>query len=124
MALGDVRDKDSFFATTARGEVAGRLAEQLERTSGCRIVKVSDRLADRAGLEADLRSAPAFDVLLTELKAAAVDVGAERAVERGAEVVFVDNRPVSVPHPSADGDLDDLLAVALDLAVRRAAERN
>ena len=25
VALGDVRDKDSFFATTARGEVAGRL---------------------------------------------------------------------------------------------------
>jgi predicted GTPase len=38
-----------------------------------------------------------YDVLLTELKAAAVEVACERAVGRGAEVVFVDNRPVSVP---------------------------
>jgi cyclic 2,3-diphosphoglycerate synthetase len=123
VALGNVKDRDAVFVTTARGEVAGRLAERLEQTSGCRIVKVSDRLADRAGLERDLRDAPRFDVLLTELKAAAIDVAAERAVERGADVVFVDNRPVSVPHPDADGELDGLLAKVLDLAARRAVER-
>src|SRR5439155_642336 len=106
----------------ARG-VADRLAERLERTSGCRIVKVSDRLADRAGLDEDLRSAPPFDVLLTELKAAAVDVAAERAVARGADVVFVDNRPVTAQEAPADGELDDLLAAMLDLAAHRAAER-
>jgi cyclic 2,3-diphosphoglycerate synthetase len=117
-ALGDVTDRDAFFATTAGGEAAIRLAEHLERTAGCRIVRTSSRLADRAGLEEDLRTAPRFDVLLTELKAAAVDVAAERALERGAGVVFVDNRPVGV-----DGDLDGELRAIVRRGIERAAAR-
>jgi cyclic 2,3-diphosphoglycerate synthetase len=124
MALGEVRDKEAVFVTTAPGEVSGGLAKQLERTSGCRIVKVSNRLADRAGLEHDLREAPRFDVLLTELKAAAVDVAAERALERGADVVFVANRPRSVPHPAADVPLDDSIVRVLEIAATRATERS
>jgi cyclic 2,3-diphosphoglycerate synthetase len=96
------------------------MASHLERTTGCRVVKVSAALADRAALEEDLASAPAFDVLLTELKAAAVDVAAKRAAERGAEVVFVDNRPRSA---GGDHDLDELIVETLDLAVTRASER-
>jgi cyclic 2,3-diphosphoglycerate synthetase len=118
--LADVRGKDAFFATTAQQEVADHLSSQLERTAGCRVVKTSHRLADRAGLEADLASSPPFDVLLTELKAAAVDVAARRAIERGAEVVFVDNRPKSV---GGEGDLDDLLRETVSLARSRAARR-
>ena len=87
-------------------------------------MKVSARLADRAGLEADIASAPDFDVMLTELKAAAVDVAARRAIERGADVVFVDNRPVAVAdHPAGDGAVDELLLETADLAVRRGRER-
>jgi cyclic 2,3-diphosphoglycerate synthetase len=119
-ALGDVTDRDAFFATTAREEAAVRLAEHLERTTGCRIVRTSPNLADRARLEEDLRSAPRFDVLLTELKAAAIDVAAATAVERGTEVVFVDNRPVGV---GGDGDLDERLAGAVRLGRQRAAAR-
>jgi cyclic 2,3-diphosphoglycerate synthetase len=56
---------------------------------------------------------------LTELKAAAVDVASVRAVDRGAEVVFVDNRPVSI-----DGaDLDERIEEVLDLTVGRASDR-
>jgi cyclic 2,3-diphosphoglycerate synthase len=120
VALSDVSGKDAFFATTAGPGPAERLSEQLQRTSGCRVVKVSSKLADRAGLEADLASAPPFDVLLTELKAAAVDVAARRAVERGAEVAFVDNRPASV---GGDGDVDDLLRDVVGLAAERAGQR-
>jgi hypothetical protein len=42
------------------------------------------------------RWAEEHEVLLTELKAAAVDVASVRAVARDADVVFVDNRPVPV----------------------------
>jgi cyclic 2,3-diphosphoglycerate synthetase len=119
-ALGDVTDRDVFFATTARGEVAVRLAEHLERTTGCRIVRTSAHLADRARLEEDLRSAPRFDVLLTELKAAAIDVAAATAVRRGARVVFVDNRPAGV---GGDGDFDELLTGVVRLGRQRAAAR-
>jgi cyclic 2,3-diphosphoglycerate synthetase len=118
--LADVRGKDAFFATTAQQEVAHHLSQQLEHTAGCRVVKTSHLLADRAGLEADLASSPPFDVLLTELKAAAIDVAARRALERGAEVVFVDNRPKTA---GGDGDLDDLLGEAVGLSRTRAASR-
>jgi cyclic 2,3-diphosphoglycerate synthetase len=120
--LADVRGKDAFFATTAQQEVADHLSQQLERTAGCRVVRSSHHLADRAALEADLASSPPFDVLLTELKAAAVDVAARRALERGAEVVFVDNRPRTVGG-DGDGDVDDLLLETVRLARTRAATR-
>jgi cyclic 2,3-diphosphoglycerate synthetase len=123
VALGDVKAKDAFFATTAGGRAAVRLSEHLERTAGCRIVRTSSRLADRAGLEEDLRTAPRFDVLLTELKAAAVDVAAKRALERGAEVVFVDNRPIGVGEGEDAGDLDGSLREIARLGMQRAAQR-
>jgi cyclic 2,3-diphosphoglycerate synthetase len=123
VALGDVKAKDAFFATTAGGRAAVRLSEHLERTAGCRIVRTSSRLADRAGLEEDLRSAPRFDVLLTELKAAAMDVAARRALERGAEVVFVDNRPVGVGGGEDAGRLDELMRGIVRLGIQRAAAR-
>jgi cyclic 2,3-diphosphoglycerate synthetase len=118
--LADVRGKDAFFATTAHRGLAGHLADQLERTSGCRVVKVSAHLANRAALEEDLADAPPFDVLLTELKAAAIDVAARRALERGAEVVFVDNRPRTA---GGEGEIDELLTETIRLAQTRAQGR-
>jgi cyclic 2,3-diphosphoglycerate synthetase len=118
--LGNVRGKDAFFATTAKPELALRLAREIEGAGGCRVLSVSSRLADRAGLEEDLEGSPPFEVLLTELKAAAVDVAARRAVDRGADVVFVDNRPGSV---GGDGELDELLAEMVELSRERAADR-
>jgi cyclic 2,3-diphosphoglycerate synthetase len=120
VALADVRGRDAFFATTAHHDVAAHLAAELERTSGCRVVRTSSRLADRAGLEQDLSEAPRFDVLLTELKAAAIDVAARRALERGAEVAFVDNRPIGA---GGDGDLDELLKELIGLGRSRAEAR-
>jgi cyclic 2,3-diphosphoglycerate synthetase len=118
--LADVRGKDVFFATTAQPEVAERLVPSLEGTGGCRVVALSTHLADRPALERDLAGAPPFDALLTELKAAAVDVAARRALQRGAEVVFVDNRPVSA---GGDGEVDDLVDEVIGLARERAAGR-
>ena len=118
--MADVRGKDAFFATTAHQELADRQAARLEATAGCRVIATSFHLADRASLERDLASAPEFDVLLTELKGAAIDVAAQRALERGAEVVFVDNRPMTV---GGDEPLDDLLRDVVSEARRRADER-
>ena len=77
----------------------------------------SANLADRAALRSDLEAAPPYDVLVTELKAAAVDVAAEHARERGAGVVFLDNRPVGVD------DEQDLTA-AIEDVVNAAVERH
>jgi cyclic 2,3-diphosphoglycerate synthase len=118
--LADVRDKDAFFATTAQPDLANRLAEHIQREAGCRMVMVSSNLGDRAALARELHEAPPFDVLLTELKAAAIDVAAREALRRGAEVVFVDNRPRSA---GGDGELDDLLREVTELARDRAGAR-
>jgi cyclic 2,3-diphosphoglycerate synthetase len=118
--LGDVQGRDAFFATTAPPEVAERQVASLETGSGCRVVGWSARLADRAGLLQDMDRVEGFDVLLTELKAAAVDVAASRADALGADVVFVDNRAVVT---RGDEDLADEIGRVLDLAVERRAER-
>ncbi len=118
--LADVRGRDAFFATTASGAAAARQVAQLEASAGCRVVGWSARLADRAGLAEDMDGAERFEVLLTELKAAAVDVACERALARGAEVVFVDNRAVLV---EGEADLPTLLRETIDLAVERAGDR-
>ncbi len=109
-----------FFATTAPGAIAARQVEHLTRASGCTVVGWSARLADRAGLAEDLEVAQGYDVLLTELKAAAVDTGVEMARARGAEVVFVDNRAVVV---EGSADLDTLLGEVIDLSRERAERR-
>ncbi|MFN2615607.1 MAG: hypothetical protein ABR581_00625 [Thermoleophilaceae bacterium] len=60
-------------------------------------------LARRGALAADLDRAATegCDVYLTELKAAAIDTVARRALREGARVVFLRNRPVGL-----DGELD------------------
>lgn len=118
--LEEVGGKKVFFATTAPPAAGPRLVSSLEETHGASVVGTTHRLGDRAGLAEDLQAAPPFDVLVTELKAAAVDVAARAALDRGAEVVFADNRAVTV---EGDGDLSDLLLETARLAVERAGER-
>jgi cyclic 2,3-diphosphoglycerate synthase len=118
--LADVGGRDAFFATTAPGHVAARQVARLAADHGCRIVGWSARLADRAGLAEDLDGADGYDVLLTELKAAAVDVAAGRALARGADVVFVDNRAEVVEGPA---DIDTVLGEVIEQARERSERR-
>ena len=62
-------------------------------------------------------NAERYDVLLTELKAAAIDVAAERALSRHAAVVFVDNRPT-------EPGLAQEIRATLDVARARHRERH
>jgi predicted GTPase len=64
--------------------------------------------------------AEGYQVLLTELKAAAVDIACERALASGAGVVFVDNRAVAV---EGESDLPTLLRETIELARNRRAAR-
>jgi cyclic 2,3-diphosphoglycerate synthase len=67
------------------------------------VTAVSRNLADRSKLREDLARADA-DVYLVEIKAAAIDVVAETAQKRGAEVVFAENEVVPLEgEPSLDG---------------------
>ena len=140
--LGPVAGSRVFFATTAPAGVGASLVDALQSRYDCEVVGTSHRLADRPALRADLAQAPAFDVLLVELKAAAVDVAARTAAQVGARVVFCDNRPTVVGfdageqlpsdhqlHAEGNGDahdahddrlLQDAVAWLVDVAVQRA----
>jgi cyclic 2,3-diphosphoglycerate synthase len=78
------------------------------------IVAVSRNLADRARLREDLAAVKA-DVYLVEIKAAAIDVVAEVARERGVELVFAGNEVVSRP---GEPELDDEVIKLVQPAVR------
>ncbi len=109
-----------FFATTAPEPVVHHLARYLETEAGCEVVGTSAHLSNRARLRADLADAAGkFDLLLTELKAAAVDVVAAVGEEVGVPVVLCDNEPVAL-----DGsDLGEAYESVADLARSRATTR-
>jgi cyclic 2,3-diphosphoglycerate synthetase len=117
--LADVAGRRVFFTTTAPEPVAADQARHLARNYGCEVVGWSSRLADRAGLTEDLQRAGRFEVLLTELKAAAVDIACGKALSLGAEVVFVDNRAVV----REGKDLSTALRETIQLARERASRR-
>jgi cyclic 2,3-diphosphoglycerate synthetase len=104
------------YFTTARPEVHARLERELEEHADARVVHVSGNLSDRAALTQELRGVDA-EVFLTELKAAAIDVVAEAAAERGVEVVLAANDLVPLPgQPDLDSELRALAEAAPELA--------
>jgi len=110
--LEPVAGKRVAFFGTAPPETYVSVAELLRRKHGADVVAVSGALADRPTLRDELARMDA-EVYLVELKAAAIDVVAEHALERGAEVVLVANDVVPLPgEPDLDGELERLAAYA------------
>src|SRR6185312_2804305 len=105
------RERVALF-TTAGAAIHDRLAAFLRDDHGADVTAVVGALGNRTARAADLESpgGRAAGTYLIEIKAAAIDVVAAAAQERGARVVFCDNRPRSI---AGEPDLD---AVALDLA--------
>jgi cyclic 2,3-diphosphoglycerate synthetase len=110
----------AFFSTS--GGHDGPLRERLQG-GGAKLRVSSANLARREPLEKDLELAKreGCDVYLTELKAAAIDLVAERAEGAGARVEFVRNRPFALPgEPDLDRRLEQLHEEALVAAGARA----
>jgi cyclic 2,3-diphosphoglycerate synthase len=110
-----VDGREVFLATTAPEEVGDSLREHLEDEHKCRVVGISHALSDRAKLEKDLAGLKEADTLLTEIKAAGIDVATRRALEAGLEVVYLDNVPVG----SEEDDPKAMALAAADLAIGR-----
>jgi cyclic 2,3-diphosphoglycerate synthase len=114
--LSSVRGRTvAFFGaapTSAHAAIAAHLAEE----HGADVVHVSGALADRARLREELERVHA-DVFLAELKAAAVDVVAEEARTRGAELVLVANDVVALPGETSLDDVVERLAERARAAV-------
>lgn len=109
-----------LFATTAPDLIAPRLAEHLEEEFGCEVVGITTALSDRTRLRADLAAhAGRFDTLVTELKAAAIDVVAAVGEEAGVPTILCDNVPVAV-----DGhDLGHLVSRVAQQAIESGERR-
>jgi cyclic 2,3-diphosphoglycerate synthetase len=114
--LASISGRRVAFATTAPATASELLKEHLEREHHCKVVGVSHHLANRPLLRADLEAMGEVDTLVVELKAAAVDLAARFATERGMEVVFCDNRVVSV---GSAGAFEEAATALADLAEAR-----
>ena len=115
--VDDVAGRRVAFFSTAPEHALPRLVEHLRAAHGADVVQASGNLARRDLLRDELRSLDA-DVVLVEIKAAAIDVVAEVAAERGITVVFADNEVLPLP---GEPDLEAELRGLADAAVAEAA---
>jgi cyclic 2,3-diphosphoglycerate synthetase len=103
--LVDLRDRTVAYFCTAPPGAHGHIRRHLEDAYGARVAHVSGNLSDRTALHGELPGV-AGDLFLVELKAAAIDVVAEAAIARGAEVALAANDLVPLPD---ELELDELL---------------
>jgi cyclic 2,3-diphosphoglycerate synthase len=115
--VAPVSGRKVAYFTTAPEAIHSRVRGHLEEEHGADVVVVSGSLSSRDKLrsELDSKAARSAEVFLMELKAAAIDVVAETAAERGVDVVLCDNEVQTV---EGQPDLDEHL-VALADAVSR-----
>lgn len=109
----------AFFSSAPRVQ-EGLLRRYMEERWGCRVALFSGNLSSRPELRADLERPEMgrVDAVLTEIKAAAIDMVAAEAEARGLEVVFVDNLPVEVS-PGHEGRLAQVAEELAQLARMR-----
>ncbi len=88
----NIENKNVFVATTAPKQIKNRIIDYLEKNYNCRIKGYSGYLSNREKLESDLdKNLDKCDILLTEIKAASIDVAAKIAREKGVEISFMHN---------------------------------
>ena len=116
----EVAGRKVAFFSTAPAVQETTLCRFLEERWGCKVELFSPNLADRKALREDLArpEMAGVEMVLTEIKAAAIDVVAEMAEARRLPVVPVDNIPLEVA-PARPGYLAE---VAREVA-ERAEER-
>ena len=106
--LEDVRGRQRRVLRHGAGLAARQIAEHLERAYGADVVHVSGNLSDRAALRSELAELDC-DVIVVEIKAAAIDVVAEEAARIGIPVVLAANDVLPLAgEPDLDVELERL----------------
>lgn len=114
--LGDITNKRILFVTTAPDSVKNVLSGYLEETYNCEVVGISSNLSNRPLLQEDIeRYKKDVDCIVTELKAAAVDVVTKEAIESGIELIYSDNIPI--PIDESYPDLSESILKIVDDAI-------
>ena len=112
----DVSGGRVAYFTTAPAAIHDRLQSSLSRDHGAEVSAVVGSLSNRVALREALKrpEVEAADVFLVEIKAAAIDVVAAAAEERGKRIVFCDNRPRAL---AGEAELDAALLGLAEEAV-------
>ncbi len=118
--LGDIRGKKIVYASVAPPEALEKaIIPYIEEKYGAKVVGYTRWLSNRPKLRMDLEKLlPKADVLVTELKAAAVDVATRMAINMGKEVVYVWNIPVT----TGGVNIDDAIKKIVELSIKRFEE--
>ena len=108
--------------STAPTEIHGRISDHIEREHGAEVVLVSGNLSRRDELRRELETeeARSADVYVVEIKAAAIEIVAEAASQRGIDVVFAENGVLTL---EGEPDLDTELRALAEAAVGKVAAR-
>lgn len=91
--LGSIENKKIIIAMTAKSIIEDKIKRYIEENFHCTVIGVTFNLANRPLLKKDLKSFKNFDTVLTELKAASVDVVTDFAIKSGKEVIYMNNIP-------------------------------
>ena len=92
----NISGKKVFVILTAKSSVENNIRNFLEEKYKCKVVKFSFNLSNRTILKRELNEYGDFDVLLTELKAASVDMVTEFAYKNKKEINYLNNVPVII----------------------------
>lgn len=120
--LEDIRGERVLFTTTAPPAAGEKIKKSLERDYGCEVVGMSHHLSNRPKLRADIASlfTGKPTVLLTEVKAAAIDVVTAFGLENGLRVVYADNIPIPL---EGEPNLANVVLDIAEVAVKRYSAR-
>lgn len=97
--VGNIENKKVVFCTTAPDKIGSKLKNHLEKNYSCKVLGITHQLSNRPKLKQELHyliKKEDIDTLLTEVKAASIDIATKLGVEKGLEVVYVDNTPVVI----------------------------
>ncbi|MBC7332951.1 MAG: 2,3-diphosphoglycerate synthetase [Actinobacteria bacterium] len=92
--LSDITSKKVFITMTAKEGICSKIKNYVEKKFNCNVVGISFNLSNREKLRKDLEEISGYDLVLTELKAASVDIVTDFAIKSGKQIVYMNNIPI------------------------------
>ena len=94
--LSDIVGKKIFIAMTANKIIEPIIKNYVESNFNCNVKQMSFSLGSREELRKDLEKSKDYDTILTELKAASVDVLTDYAFKHKKEMIYMNNIPIVI----------------------------
>ena len=89
--LGSIENKKVVVAMTAKSIIEDKIKKYIEKKFNCTVAGITFNLSNRPLLKKDLDSYTDYDTILTEIKAASVDVVTDFALKSGKEIIYMNN---------------------------------